>query len=115
MWEAVIRQKRKELLARDAYVFGYSIVNRLEDIQLRSCLKASQERSLLSQPPPDDNERAGVLQMAELVQTCAAQKSAHDAAVKKISALEKQYDDVCHEMTSFKLQQLDQVQSVREW
>ena len=33
----VIRWKCR--LARDTYVFGYSIVNRLEAIELRSCLK----------------------------------------------------------------------------
>ena len=59
MWE-VIRWENKELLARDAGVFGYSIVNRVEAIELRSCLKASQERSLLSQSPLDDRERAAV-------------------------------------------------------
>ena len=70
-------------------MFGYSIVNRMEAIGLRSCLKASQERSLFSQPPPDDDEGAAVQQMAELLQTCAALKSAFDAAVKRITALEK--------------------------
>ena len=65
-------------------MFGYSIVNRLEAIELRSCFKASQERSLLSQPPPDDDERAAVQQMAELLQMCAVLNSALAAVVKRI-------------------------------
>ena len=40
-------------------------------------------------------------------------KSALDAAVKRISALEKQHYDVCREMTSLKLQRPDQVRPVR--
>ena len=83
MGSKVIQWKHKELLARDAYEFGYSIVNRLEAIELRSCLKASQERSVLSQSPPDDDERAAGQQMAEFLQTCAAVKSALAAAVVK--------------------------------
>ena len=94
-------------------MFGYSIVNRLEAIELRSCLNASQDRSVLSQPPPDDDERAAAQQMAELLKTCPALKSALDAAVKRLSALEKHQDDVCHAMTSLKLQRHDQMQPVR--
>ena len=57
----------------------------------------------MSQPPPGDEEGAAVQQMAELLQTCAALKSAFDAAVKRITALEKQHDAVCRELTSMKL------------
>ena len=100
----VIRRKRKELLARDAYVFGYSIVNRLEVAEMRSCLKTSSERSVLSQSTPDDDEAAAaVQQMAELLETCVALKSALDAAVTRIAALEKHHDVVSRELTSVKL------------
>ena len=81
-------------------MFGYSIIYRLEAIELRSCLKASQERSVLSQPAPDDDERAAGQQMAELLQTCLALKSALDAAVTRITSLQKKHDAVCRELTS---------------
>ena len=98
-------------------MFRYSIVNRMEAIELRACLKASQERSLLSQPPHDDDEGAAVQQMAELLQTCAELKSAFDAAVKRITALEKQHNAVCRELTSIKLtlQRPDQMQPVKSY
>ena len=90
----MIQRKRKELHARDTYVFGYSIVNCLEAMELRSYLRASQERSVLSQSPLDDDERAAMQQTTELLQTCVALKSALGAAVKRITALEKKHDDV---------------------
>ena len=45
----VIKRKRKDLLAGDAYQFGYSIVNLLETTELKSCLKTSHDHLLLSQ------------------------------------------------------------------
>ena len=48
----------------------------------------------------DDDERASGQQMAELLQTCVALKSALDAAVTRITALEKKHDAVCRELTS---------------
>ena len=79
MGSKVIQRKHKELLARNAYVFGYSIVNRLEAIELRSCLKASQEHSLLSQ-----HLLTMTKEMAELLQMCAVLNSALVAVVKRI-------------------------------
>ena len=44
MGSKVTRRKHKELVSRNTYEFGYSIVNRLEVIELRSCLQETYPR-----------------------------------------------------------------------
>jgi len=107
---------RKDTLAQDAYVFGYSIVSRMEAADLRSCLKISHERSLMSQSNPEDEDVAAVQQMADLLEMCAALKSALAAAVRRIGVLEEQHEVASRELASvkLKLQLPDQTMRVRE-
>ena len=104
----VIKRKRKDLLAGDVYQFGYSIDNLLETTELRSCLKTSHDRSLLSQSSsPQDDDTAAVsataLQIADLLEMCAALKTSLGAAVDRIAKLEKRDQENGRELTSLKL------------
>ena len=104
----VIKRKRKDLLAGDVYQFGYSIDNLLETTELRSCLKTSHDRSLLSQSSsPQDEDTAAVsataLQIADLLEMCAALKTSLGAAVDRIAKLEKRDQENGRELTSLKL------------
>ena len=104
----VIKRKRKDLLAGDAYQFGYSIVNLLETTELKSCLKTSHDRLLLSQSSsPQDDDTATVsataLQIADLLEMCAALKTSLGAAIDRIAKLEKRDQENGRELTSLKL------------
>ena len=104
----VIKRKRKDLLAGDAYQFGYSIFNLLETTELKSCLKTSYDRLLLSQSSsPQNDDTAAVsataLQIADLLEMCAALKTSLGAAIDRIAKLEKRDQENGRELTSLKL------------
>ena len=103
----VIKRKRKDLLAGDAYQFGYAIVNLLETTELKSCLKTSHDRLLLSQSSsPQDDDTAAVsataLQIADLLEMCAALKTSLGAAIDRIAKQEKRDQENGRELTSLK-------------
>ena len=104
MWEAKLFDGSARNYLPETLTCLATLVNRLEVAEMRSCLKTSSERSVLSQSTPDDDEAAAAAQqMAELLETCVVLKSALDAAVTRIAALEKHHDAVSRELTSVKL------------